>query len=654
MFQFTSLSAVDRDSANSYMKLLLALALSYDYDYDAQFRRKMTAWYENSKPFIKRFAIKTRDLDSAYRNLLKGTGPENEKVSDSINEVFLQLKELQPKFKKELDLTADDLSFLNAMRLFVTRGSESASRTISKYVTRLQDLDYNKMFVQDHGDTSNAQAELKALVRKHGKVSGIIMPTEVLVEWQEYAKNRGKKRPEHTKYLELTKELRDSYKKRLQSLVRNSGKPYLPLRDVIATLNAEGIPHNLPAGYIGMIDDAGKFYTTAGLRLAATPSGEVTMNPKYDPKTDNAYVCLFKPAFAQGYTTALTENYRSSAKKEKFDVVSEALPKIPQAAKKWRTDMSKPTTKIGMLATLTELIYETSARVSSVNANTAGQTTFGATTLEVQHLSFTGTTLHIKYTGKSGGKQHHIVHSSTPVLKRLLANLKSYTEGKKKNAKIFEFGEKLLTGTMVSRYLRTLGLPKGFTVHKFRTVRATEMAQEVLKKSPFKKGGVFDERDVHKWVEAEILKVGIELGHMSGDKPTANTAIQNYIEPAILADFYAKLGIRPNSKIQKAINSAGSMKSESSGSKKKLSIKDLEAFVTNKKFTDVNVGKNTVSFERVRDGSVFTLHLKGNVVDLTVEGISTDRLVAERIDLDEVPELLKTVNRSWFKAHDPM
>lgn len=652
MFAFTSLSAVDRASADSYLKLMLALALSYDYDYDAQFRRKMTAWHKDAQSFIKRFGIKTRELDKAYRALLAGNGPEDEAVADSIHNVFMDLKELQPKFKKELDLTADDLTMLNSLRLIVTKGSENGMKIIGKLVTRLNDLDYNKMFVQEHVDTSAEQEELKKLVRKYGNVTGTIMPTEVLTQWQETAKNRGKKLAQHARYLELTKSLRESYKKRLQAIVRSSGKPYLPLVDVINQLNAEGIPHNLPKTFIGMIDDAGKFYTTAGKRLLQAPSGEVTMNPEYDPKADNAYVCSFTPAFAQQPTRAYTENYRSSAKQGKFSIVTEALPKIGNAIKHWRADMAKPTSRLGMLATLAELIYETSARVSSVNAATGGATTFGATTLQAQHITMSDTVIHIKYTGKSGGKQHHIIRLNTPALKRLGANLKKYVEGKKKTDYIFSYKEKLLTGTMVTRYLRTLGLPEGFTVHKFRTIRATQMAQEVLKKSPFKKNGNFEDREVHKWVESEILKVGIELGHMSGDKPTANTAIQNYIEPSLLDDFYTKLGIRPSAKIQKAIDSAGKMTSKSSAHK--ATIADLEKFTSNKAFTEIDAGTKSITFERVKDGTVFTININAGLLAVYVQGSSSDLLVAADIELSELSDVLKMVNRSWFKQHDPL
>lgn len=557
LFQFLSLSAVDKNSAESYMKLMLALTMSYEEKFSPAFCRKITRWRVESNDFIRRFKLKPAAIDKAYKRIIAGYSPETDDPTHAaVGEVFADMKSKKDAFVKELDLSKDDLKFLNDLRLLGTKNSDSAYRAISKNVSRFGDSDFNKMFLHEDQDTSGTQDELAALVRKHGDVTGLIMPTEVLEKWQAHNKARGTKLPQHEKYLKLSAELRNSFKKFLQTLVRKSGKPYLLVADVIQAAKAAGVPNNLPEGFIGNIDDSGKFYTLKGLKMLQTPSGDVRMNPKYDADKDNAYVCQFTPAFAKGPTRAFTESYRSSAKKGKFEVVLEALPHMKAAAKHWRTDMVSLKKKTGVLATLAELIYDTSARVSNDNAKTNGETTYGATTLQVGHVNVMDNIIHIKYIGKSGQRQHHVIKLTSPSLKLMAKNIKQLMVGKKKTEKIFQYNEQGITGTMISRYLKTLGLPSAFTVHMFRTIRATEMAQEVFKKSPFKKNGNWDDTDVHKWIESEVLKIGVELGHMNGDKPTANTAIQNYINPEILADFYSKLGIRPSSKIQKAIDSS--------------------------------------------------------------------------------------------------
>ena len=112
-----------------------------------------------------------------------------------------------------------------------------------------------------------------------------------------------------------------------------------------------------------------------------------------------------------------------------------------------------------------------------------------------------------------------------------------------------------MSSAQINRYMQSIGFPKGFTVHKLRTARGTEMAISILKSCPYKKGDGTKDTVIHKWLENELLKIGEELGHMSGDKITSSTAIQNYISPEILADFYNKLGVRPSAKVQKAIDS---------------------------------------------------------------------------------------------------
>jgi hypothetical protein len=80
------------------------------------------------------------------------------------------------------------------------------------------------------------------------------------------------------------------------------------------------------------------------------------------------------------------------------------------------------------------------------------------------------------------------------------------------------------------------------------------MVADIIAKCDLEKGS--DERTVQKWLEERILEVGKELGHMTNGKITANTAIQNYIDPSVISQFFDDYGvIRPNAKFQKAIDS---------------------------------------------------------------------------------------------------
>jgi Topoisomerase IB len=555
-----SLSAVQKEAVTSFLKLLATLYVTYDTKLNPEQRRRMNLWRQQAEEFVTKFKM-AKLMDKAVKLVVAGNEPSNDdETDDAITDLLDSLKAKHPLFEKETDISRVQLNLIKDFRL-AHFGSESASKRLLRGVASIGDPMVTQFYTHDTDgvDFSETYDKLKALVKKYGKVNGYIMPTEVLEQWQATNKAKGQKTAGHAEYLQLRREVNDIFKKSLANMVRASGKPYLPLRDVIATMKAEGIVNNLPAGFVGNVDDLNNFYTTAGKKLVQTPSGDVKMNPKYNAEEDNAYVCEFTPPFAQKASRAYTESYRTGAKAEKFDVVAQVLPKLAALTKKWLPDLRKVgKSKEGTLATLCEFIYDTSARVGNKNAATGGEKTYGATQLLAKHFKMapSGTTATVTYIGKSGGKQQHKLKFTTVRGKQLGDALRKLLEGKSPEDHVFTFKNAQVTGAMINRYLHGLGFPKAFTIHKLRTARGSEMAMEILKNSPFKKGGSWKDRDVHKWLETELLKIGEELGHMSGEKVTSNTAIQNYISPEILGEFYAKLGIRPSPKVQKAIDSA--------------------------------------------------------------------------------------------------
>lgn len=552
-----SLSAVQKDSVVAFLKLLATLYVSYDTKLTAEQQRRLNMWHRDAGEFIKKFKL-TKVANDAVRLVAAGKDPnKHDPTDDAISDLLLSMKDNAALMEKETDISRPQLALLKDFRL-AHFGSESAAKRLLRGVAAIGDPQVTKFFTHDVSDvdTGSMYKKLSTLVKKHGGVSGYIMPTEVLEKWQAHFKAKGTKVAAHTEYLALRREVNDIFKKALANMVRASGKPYLPLRDVIAEMKAQGVVHNLPTGFVGNIDDLGKFYTIGGRRLLQAPSGEVRMNPKYDDAEDNAYVCEFTPPFAQNPTRGYTESFRQGAKAKKFDVVAEVMPKLGQLTKKWLPDLRQVgKKKEGTLATLCEFIFDTSARVGNKNAATAGERTFGATQLLVKHFKFNATGCTVTYIGKSGGRQQHKLKFTSVRGRQLGEALRKFAEGKAPSEPMFTFNGAQVSGAMINSYLRSLGFPRAFTVHKLRTARGTEMAMSLLKNAPFKKNDGTKPQVIHKWLETEILKIGAELGHMSGEKVTANTAIQNYISPEILAEFYTKLGVRPSAKIQKAIDS---------------------------------------------------------------------------------------------------
>lgn len=554
---FCSLSAVNKDSVKAFAKLSILIGMSFGFEYNPNTRRLMSQWLLDCEPFFKRFKFPKKDMTYAVRAIVANTDPnDDQKLDDAITEFLWQLNDFKKEFHKELDIPKIELDLIDRVRLYGLKASDNAYNFLAKNVGYLKEPGISKIFITETVDTSDVQTELRALVKKYTGKPGMILPQDQLSDFVARHKKSGTRHADHDKYLKLRRELTAAYKARLASIVRASGKPYLPLRDVIAQLKSENVYNELPAQFVGNIGDDGKFYTTAGKLISTTISGEVRMNGTYDPQEDNGYVCEYTPPFAQGPTRAYTVDFKQHRTAKKFSVVQNIAGKIEKLTEKWLKDLRKaPRTQQSCLATICELVYATTGRIGNANASTDGKQTYGISQLRVKHVKIGANRIDIKYPGKSGIMQHHIIQLNTPRLKLLGQLLPKFVEDKKPTDYLVNFKGKPFSGAQVNRYLLSLGFPEGFTIHKLRTARGTQMAYELLQKAPFTAGS--DAKAVNTWVENELLKVGTELGHMSGEKVTAATAIANYIDPGILDDFYRKINVRPSSKIQKAIDAIG-------------------------------------------------------------------------------------------------
>lgn len=553
---YLSLSAVNRDSLTAFLKTAAILFQSYEVKLDAGARRYLSAQNAQAADFAKQFKL-TKLIDAAVKEIVAGKNPAKDDRADELITTFAEaLGPLRQKFTAETDIERQELGMLNDFRL-AQNGSDAAVSRIHKNVSMLKDSRVNAMFVTESAgsDAKAIYKKMEALVKRHGNTAGIVMPIEVLTKWQASHKASGARTKAHTDYLALRKEAAAIQKAAVQTFIRQSGDTLAPVRDVIQHLKSRNIQHTIPTGFVGSMDDSGNFYTTRGLMLGQKLSGEVRMNPQYNPDEDNAYVCTFHAPFAAAPARAYTSEYRSGSSKGKYDTVNAVLPKLDSLTKKWLPGLAKVgKSREGVLATLCEFIYVTSARVGNKAAETAGKRTFGATQLQARHFTEKGSKIIVTYVGKSAGRQKHNISTSSTRGRRLGDALNKLLEGKTGTDPVFEFEGLVVSGAMINKYLVRIGFPKGFTIHKLRTAHGTQMATALLKESPFKKGTA-TEKEVNKWIETEMIKIGAALGHASGEKVTANTAIANYIAPGLLEDFYSKLGLRPSAKIQKAIDS---------------------------------------------------------------------------------------------------
>ena len=543
-------------SADALLKILIAMYRAADFNYGVNFRNKIKKWEPIALPMLEQFGIK-RTFARVITLLGEGEDISSDKYAHLTKACFDKLKEKKKTFEKDTSLNKIQLGMFNDVRL-AYNGSESAAKRLMQHAGYFKDSHISQMFLHEdeHVETEVQDAlydRLQAHVKKYGKVSGYVMPDTTLVAWREKAKELGSNLPEHQDYLDMRRQRKAVFDKAIANIVRASGDHILDVQEIKQKLG--NIQNDIPEWFVGKMDDKGNFYTEAGLQLLNKPLGEGQMNPNYNPEDDNAYVCKYKAPFAQNFTSVQTIKSRTEGRVESFDIIQGMLPDLQKYVKKWLPDLAKgPGTLRGAAAAVCEVIYQTSARISSTRANTAGETTYGISTLLRKHVKFNDQRVIISYLGKKSGVQKHVIKFDDQRTQMLHGAFEEFLYEKKPDTYVFTFRGKPLSNSHINGYLRELGFPEKFTVHKFRKLRGTGMAMELMKKCPF--GPRAKDKDVNDWIEKQCLKIGKELGHMSGEEITATTAIANYIDPSVFAPVFEKTNTRPNSKIQKAMDLA--------------------------------------------------------------------------------------------------
>lgn len=568
--QFESLSAVSKDTTDAALKLFIGIVMSHEFNYTPEFKRKLSKWLTDSEGFFTRFKFGKRDASSAVKLVLEDKHEKSRVFNSNIESIMVGLKNNREAMKAELDIDKTRLALFNSLRVYYTKSSPSAENAIIRNISVLRDTDLSQMFVKSEvTDASSDVAELEALVKKYGKIKGRIMPKEVLDKWRASMAKTGVKLPEHAEYLRLTAKLRNSYKDFLLNFVRQSGKHTVPVHVAKEAADTLGIPNPLPTGFVGSVDAHGKFYTVAGLEIKHALTGHVTMNPKYDPKKDANFVCMYQPMNSAKPIRAQTLQYISNAKQKNFGKAENVLKNVSKLTNTWFKDAVKAAnprtrTRESVLAALLEFIYQTGARPGEPGQMTKGVPTYGASTIEVRHIiKLDDHAMHVKYQGaKSTEPTDYYIKFDSDRWKKYSKVLQSLIAGKKPSDKVFSFGKNkdgsphLFKGSELKEYMASVGFPPGTLVKNLRTAKGTGIFKELLKKCPFTAQGDWNDTEVNAWLTEQALKVGAQLGHTSKGETTATTAIQHYISPFAVEEFAKKVGFRLNAKFLKAVELA--------------------------------------------------------------------------------------------------
>lgn len=457
-----------------------------------------------------------------------------------------EMRPFLPDFNENVDINKVELGLIKDAFLYMRRDSQPALTRLARNVSVLGDPLLNRVYLFKQSDQAEPTGDLKTAKEMAKIVEKVVGekgdPILTLNEMRDLAEENPKLAE---KYKELRKVFVANYKSALLHFIRSSGKPVVDVKIVSKYLEAKGC-NNIPKGFVGGIDEVGKLYTTAGKQIGGMLIGEVAMNPKYNPRTDDTYVCYLVSNPSQQLRTV---DFVKGNRQARFNKVQDLIQNIDGFRKKWLNDLKSPDDKTAITAAMVETLYATQARIGGDSKNQDGEDRYGLSTLLIAHAKMVNGGFEFEYVGKKGTKQHHVLKPDSVTNKRVIAIIKKCMSGKGKNDLLFTYRGKHLDGSVVNRYLRSIGVPSGVTAHKFRHLAGTKMAQDILAKAPFSprdKG--YTQSSVEKWLKEAMLPVGAMLHHRTGsgdkEKVTPMTAINAYISPDLLRDFFGKLKLR--------------------------------------------------------------------------------------------------------------
>lgn len=537
-----SLSKVESDHTDEFISACLVFMLQLNGESVKQYGTDFVNWNKGASIFAKAFGVGRIYAQSANLYL---NGKFNEDQAVSFGK---ELKDKVKAFDADKTISREQLRLIKDIQNNLRTASEAAWNRIHNDVAYLNNPKLSASFTLDDDslpkgvDAKFNMDKSSAALRNIVKLVG---GTGCFLDEDQQKELRETKVAKYSEYCTLVKPVKALLKKALFNYVRASGDTLVLIDAVKKHLDAKNIPNNIVTGLTGgYIDAAGKCYTAEKRQLDKVPYGVVIMNSRYDPVADNVFVCKATTAMRKEFRT-LTMNKANKSKK--FSTVGKFIEDEKKYRASWIEDLNAPTLdnrskRKQIIACVVELIYATNSRIGGVNNATKGEPTYGMSTLQVGHLKLTANEISYNYTGKKNAEQIAHVKLTTPVAKKMHKILSELVKGKQPSDRVFTYGEKPINGEAVNTYLKSIGVP--ITIHKFRNAAGTKKALEIIKDSPFKKGGA-SQSAVEKWFKEEAIKIGELLMHRNGEKFTGSTSIASYIDPAVILTFFDDLGLRP-------------------------------------------------------------------------------------------------------------
>lgn len=229
------------------------------------------------------------------------------------------------------------------------------------------------------------------------------------------------------------------------------------------------------ARYATYVDEHGKPFNLdkesdfALIKKAVVPPAYTNVTVYRDPKSSIVY----RGTNAKGKEQAkYSAKHTAEAAAEKFMRIKAFASDVPIIRKEVLAHIDATDSTKRTAARVLHLIDSTFIRIGSERDTKADKKAFGASTLQVRHVSFHGATAHLSFTGKKGVSQS--IDVTDPILIRVL---REQTKGKTGTAKIFDAVDE----TDVRKFMHEVS-GKDYTPKDFRTYHGSRIAFENIAK----------------------------------------------------------------------------------------------------------------------------------------------------------------------------
>lgn len=462
-------------------------------------------------------------------------------------ELGLGLRTLSQTLARNPDVGSLYSTLVKAFGSWFRSGSDSAYRSLDKLSVKFKQPWLASFFAKEVRSQAPTLRSLKSTVKRlTGQARDALTPEE--------AANLKENNPEQYKeYLSLRKEFNLTWKDALNTFVRESGKPTVPMKEAERFFAKKELKTNMPSGFTGRIDADGKWYTAEDKVIKGVPSSvlypTVVMNPEYKDGSGHAVFIPFKEDGTQGNYFYTLEDTNKAAEL-KYRKVKKLTVNIENIRKRWLSYMMKfdeenPDT---VAAVVIELIFQTSARIGTPGNSAKGIPTYGLNTILVKHFypqsdgSFV-----LRYPGKDGVKTVYKIRPVDKFNKALSKILTELSAGKKPSQPLFTYKmpngtRKPLQSMRVNALFRKLGAGD-VGMHKIRTYTATKLFRELMEETFSRKKEFKTPSEAMKAFLLMALEAGKKLNHVRRGADgstvyTPNTVLKSYIDPGAQEEFW--------------------------------------------------------------------------------------------------------------------